>query len=254
MIKQFLQGIGVGISIILPGMSGGTAFLILGIYHRLINDLANLYLRPYIILSLGTLTGIVCGTSLLNLLLEKFTNIITSFLLGALLASIRFVFGKESIKDFLQIKHLLWLTAGIIIGWVFAVEPLTKFHPFPVKNWPLLFIGGLLSSITMILPGISGSSMLIIINLYNDILAALNQWHFPSLFAFGLGGAIGLFGFARMIHSIFQQHRQPISFLIGGLILGSSRTLFPTVLSYINVAFMVTGAFLVLVVAKRQNI
>lgn len=242
-LLKFLQGIGLGFALILPGMSGGTAFIIFGFYHRIIADLARFRLRPYILLFIVAAIGVVGGAEAIGFLLSKVPNLLVSFLLGALLASVRLVLPRN---PRLTPGRFLVLALGLLVAFFFTSEPLGTIEPVIEKAWPLYFAGGVFSSATMLLPGVSGSTVLIIMGLYDDAITALNNLQLLKLFIFACGWGIGLFGFARLLNSFHRQHSQAFSFLLTGLIIGSGRSLLPAYFSWGALGAFLAGAILVL--------
>ncbi len=220
-----LKGILLGIAMVLPGISGGTAFLILGIYDKIIKDFSRLNLYPYLPFLGGSLIGVFLGSLFFISLFDLARDITVSFLLGTLLASLKIIFKDTPRPSMLRI---LILFIGAVLGYFFSGEPLvlTK-TSFDINNG-LLFIGGILSSATMLLPGISGSSVLMVMGIYDDILYFVKKLALSKLLVFGVGSLIGFFLFAKFLEKVYGNCKEPMAFFFAGLIIGSAKILLPS--------------------------
>lgn len=251
MVIEILKGIFIGIALVLPGLSAGTVILILGFYYRFLDDLASLRLKAYLPLFAGTATGVLVSVYLVGFLLEHFNNLITAFILGMLLASIPAVIHFKRGSP-LKPLPLLLAAAGFYISWFIICEPSQTFTVLPPGGYFHFFLGGTLASATMLLPGISGSAVLIILNLYDDVIMAVSQWQWIRLFFLGCGFLVGLFGLARLLSAFYRRYRTAISFLLGGLILGSTRALLPVSFSFSCIFWAAAGALLILWLTRRR--
>jgi putative membrane protein len=199
-----LKGIILGVVIVLPGMSGGTAFIILGLYGKIIKDLSRFNLRPYWPLLCGTAGGILIGGFFISLLLTSCRDLTSVFLMGLLLASIKTIF-KERPRP--SAGRMLTLAAGFLLAFLLADEPLGLVAEDSAVHWGVLVFGGALSSATMLIPGIPGSSVLILLGIYDDVLLYLREFAFVNLFAFGLGGLLGIFMLAKVLDRLYSRYQ-----------------------------------------------
>lgn len=250
LMRKVIQGIGLGLTLILPGMSGGTFLIIFGFYHKFIADLARIQLRPYLPFFIGTAIGIIIGAQTIGFLLTAVPNLLVSFLLGALLASVRLVFP---FRPQLTTGRLLALASSLLGAWLLASKPLAEAGPVAEETLMLYLAGGALSSATMLLPGVSGSALLVVIGLYDNVITALNQRQLLNLFVLACGWGIGLFSFAHIISSLYRRHFQTVSFVLAGLIIGSSRSLLPATLTFETLFAFISGAFLVTAFGGREK-
>ncbi len=246
-MKKLLQGIFLGLSLILPGMSGGTALVIMGIYTRVLDDISRLNFKPYITFGFGTAGGLLLWSSVVSHMLDNWPETTHSFLLGALWASAPLLLQDE--KKRLQIpftwKRTALLLGGIAAGLAIAVEPLAVFRPGNPESFLIIFLAGVISSATMLIPGLSGSAVLLILGIYHEILGFLRHLTWIPLGVFALGCITGLFGLAHLLQLLFLRYRPAFSYFISGLIIGSGRTLFPAEINPAVLLAAAAGAYIV---------
>jgi putative membrane protein len=246
LLHKILQGAFIGVALILPGLSAGTVILILGFYRKFIDDLSNFRLRPYLPMLLGILAGVLAAVYAIRYLLDNYAALIMGLLLGLLLASIPAVLNYSRGKLKLKLWPVLLAAGGFYLTWFIICDPSQTFTVFPPGGPLHFFIGGTLSSATMLLPGVSGSSVLIIINLYDDVIYAVTHWQWLKLAYLAAGFVVGLFGLARLLSALYRRYQTAVTFLLAGLILGSTRVLLPEKISLTFILAAIVGAVLVL--------
>lgn len=224
-MQLLIKGLITGFVIILPGMSGGTLLLLLGLYEKLMHDLANFRLFSWLPFLVGAVGGILLSGVAFSWLLDAHTPIVLSFLLGCILASVRAVLGGNYRPT---LRRVVLLAVGAVIGFILASEPMSIVEETTRPGMGLLLIGGALACTTMILPGVPGSSVLILMGIYDDMFVALAELDWLVLLVFGLGAVIGVFGFSNALDKVYSRYRASISWLFSGLIIGSARMLVPT--------------------------
>ena len=240
-LQSVFKGIILGFVIVMPGMSGGTALIILGIYGKLVGDLARLRIIPYLPLMGGLIFGIYLGGMAFARLLIFYRDITAAFFLGVILASLRVILHGRPI---LRYDSILALLAGFGIGYLMAGEPIGLVERSEVSPF-LLFSGGAIASAAMLVPGVPGSAVLIVMGIYDDMLFFLNDLNFPSLFIFGIGGVVGIFLLARLLAKYYERHQHILSFIFAGLIGGSVRILLPQTFDAGVLFALIAGAVLV---------
>ncbi len=218
------KGIILGIIMVLPGMSGGTLLLILGLYKDLLADMARWRLLPYVPFVLGLAGGIYVSGLSLTYLFMAYRNFASVLLLGSVLASIKAVVGTRPAPNFWRV---VLGAAGLAIGFAVAGEPMGLSDGAAEPGVLSLLIGGALGSTTMLLPGIPGSSILIVMGIYDDILRYLAVLDFFRLAVFALGGLAGVLALARLLDMLFNRYRLEIGWFFSGLIVGSAKMLLP---------------------------
>lgn len=249
-MRSLVQGFILGLVVILPGMSGGTVFLIMGLYEKMIADLVRLNLKPYVPIFGGMVMGIFLGGTVFAIIFERFRDITVAFLLGSLVASVRSVLSDGPRPN---MARVLCLGIGLTIGVLFGSEPLViEPGSAPVGALTLL-IGGALSTAAMVLPGVPGSSVLIIMGIYDTMLYYIKEMAVGQLLIFALGSVAGLFLLAYVLDKLYARYRDLLSYFFAGLILGSTRALVPTEFSGFILLSMVVGFITVWYFSGRRG-
>lgn len=233
-----VKGFILGFIMVLPGMSGGTVLLIFGLYEKMVNDLLKLNIKPYAPLAIGIIIGIISGGYAVAMFFENYRDATVALLLGCLLASIRAV-----LRDCPKINRQGWtaIILGGVIGLLMVQEPLGLEVNIGQTNWLVLVIGGAISSAAMIIPGVPGSSVLIILGIYDVMLSSIAEWDYINLLFFGLGSVIGITVLLNILGKIYEKHKGFASYFFAGLILGSARGILPSVLNPAIFALFIIG-------------
>jgi len=240
-ISFILKGMAMGAANVIPGVSGGTIALITGIYERLINAIKNFNLKAirllfkgqfksfakhvdlYFIISvfLGIGIAIISLAKLLEYLFLHYPIWVWAFFLGLVLASVWFV-GKMVKKwNFASVLSLLM---GLSIAFLVSILPPASEND---AIWYLL-ICGIVAMCSMILPGLSGSYVLIILGNYHlVILESVSQFNFEVLIPVGIGAIIGLLAFSHLLSWLLKRFHSSTIALLTGFILGSIGILWP---------------------------
>ena len=235
--KTFLRGFAIGTSDLVPGVSGGTMAVVLGIYRTLVNALKSFnwiclkavfslkwrtalgipHFKFLIPLSLGAVGAVLFFTQVVILsdLLKVYPTIIYSMFFGLVSGS--------TIVMLREIQAWYWrgIIVPIILGLMIGVFILTAVPTStPEDSW-FLFLSGLLAGSAMITPGISGAFVLIILGKYSFVLDALNDFQLLTLMPFGLGVATALIFFVRLISLLLEKYETKALAIITGF-LGAS--------------------------------
>lgn len=243
-LRSVLQGVALGVAIILPGLSGGTAALLMGIYDELVHDFSHFRWRPYLPLVAGVAVGVLGGARGTAWLLAAVPNLLAAFLLGVILASAWRVFRRHERPGPAAIGA--WFL-GIGVALAVARESLGQAGgAVATASLGAVFLGGSLSAAAMMLPGMSGGTLLILLGLYDDMLAALNALYLPMLAVFGGGALIGMFVIARLVSALLARYPAVTGLFLAGMILGSARAVLPERLGAGEVLLTLAGAAAVL--------
>lgn len=239
----FLKGLFMGSADIIPGVSGGTIALITGIYERLVGGISRInfaFLKPLIKgdlsgfkdkfqeeidyeLFIPLLTGIAIAfltiSKIILILLNDYRAYTFSFFLGLIIAS-AYVVYKE--KEGVTVKTAISLVIGVIFGALFvgivALDPSKVNHSLIV-----IFFSGAIAICAMILPGISGSFVLLILGQYEYMLNSLNKLIWSDIIVFIAGASIGLLSFSKLLNYLLDHYKEiTMSFLVG-LMVGTLR-------------------------------
>lgn len=223
----------------MPGLSGGTICFIMGFYDQFLTSIKNLLhkeTRKQAILFLvkmgvGWLVGLVVGVLVISKLLQNYPYMMISFFLGLVLVSIPITF-KEETKHLKHLPDLIFLAIGLII-----VVALSSFGSglnldfstsIPLWFYAYTFVVAMIAISAMLLPGISGSTVLLIFGIYtviiNNLKALLTDFNFAAfslLVVFGLGIIVGAFSISKVISNAFKHHPGKVLYFIMGLMIGS---------------------------------
>jgi putative membrane protein len=242
-----LKGMAMGIAEAIPGVSGGTIAFITGIYARLLEAIGGI-LGPKVIgtlrkdgmasawkaadgsfilqLGLGMVIGLGIAVFSITELLEMYPPVVWAFFFGLIIASAVYI-GK-------QITKWNFITVGLLLlGTAFAFW-LTTINPLAGSDSPILvFLAGAIAITALILPGISGSFILLLLGMYTVVLGSVKDMAggdtdaLTTVAFFGLGCLVGLALFSRIITYTFKTFPNQTLALLTGFMLGSLRTLWP---------------------------
>jgi len=237
---HILKGAVMGAANVIPGVSGGTMALVMGIYERLINSINQLNLITlkkiftgnfksfikdtdlYFLISItiGIFTSIFSLSILLEFLFLTHKILVLSYFFGLIFASVFFV-GK-TIKKYTPLSIFLFLTGFIIAGGMIFISPSSSNSSFLY-----LIISGAIAMCSMILPGLSGSFVLLLLGNYELLICAINDLNFSILVPFSIGAVLGIILFAKLLQFIFKTFRNNTISLLTGFIFGSLIVLWP---------------------------
>jgi putative membrane protein len=264
----YLKGIVMGLCDLVPGISGGTMALVMGIYEQLILSIKTLFMsccRPKIakkdflflaVLFAGISTAIILGSYPMGFILAAYPALALSFFFGLILASSKVIY--DNIVCHTRVNMLFGLV-GISIGLLFSLISPMQLEASP----PYVFIGGLLAASAMFLPGISGAFVLLVMGLYESLLASLRT--FPdsaaTVFTFIAGAICGAFAISRLVSFLFSKDRCRTLYVLWGLVIGTLAiplrriALSPDwgieTMPY-AIAFALAGALLVIAMARKS--
>ena len=235
-----LKGMAMGAADVVPGVSGGTIAFISGIYEELISTIDSINLsalktlfkegvKPFwrqingtflvflfsgIILSIGLLSSIVIG------LLSSHPILVWSFFLGLIIASIWLV-GKTVTKWNVKTTFGLIIGTGIAL-WVSSIQTVASVD----ANWYIV-LSGAIAICAMILPGISGSFILILLGSYHTVYGAIKDLNFMIIGLFGLGCILGLLSFSKVLKYLFTKFKNVTIAILTGFMIGSIYKVWP---------------------------
>ncbi|MGI9553027.1 MAG: DUF368 domain-containing protein [Aurantibacter sp.] len=235
-----LKGMGMGIAELVPGVSAGTIAFVSGIYEEFISSINNVNLKTLklwrkegfqsfwkalngnflLALVLGMAISILAFTKLVRWLLENEPILIWSFFFGLVLASVIFV--AKDIKKWSLINILLLLAGAIVAYYLTGLPPSEN-----STSLLYLFFSGALAVCAMILPGISGSFIMVLLGAYKTIIDALDEKDFKILITVGLGILFGILSFARVLKWMFNHYKNITLAVLTGFILGSLNKIWP---------------------------
>lgn len=239
-IKVFFSGLLMGIADIVPGVSGGTMAFILGVYDRLINalsgvnkesigmlfkgDLKGLWhhfdLGFLLTLGLGIVTSVVLFAQIITYWLNEYPVYLWSFFFGLILASAVLLLKQiETINVFTVFVCL----CGVVIGGLASVL-------VPVQldvTYSMIFFSGMIAICAMILPGISGSFLLLLIGMYEFIISSIKLMQLDVVVTFAVGALIGLLSFSKLLKWLLSTYKSITLAGLTGVMLGALTKVWP---------------------------
>lgn len=260
---NILKGFAMGTSDLVPGVSGGTIALLLGIYNQFIASISGIFSRRFwpsftflIPIIIGMLLAMGSLSNIFNYLLSQH-HIPTMFFFGGLIIGIvPYLLKISNYKTSFTTKHYMMVIAGIAIlivitlmnnGDKHAGETLTLSTGLIIKY----FIAGMCASSAMLLPGISGSFMLLVFGVYGTVMLAisevvkLNFAGLPILLAVGFGVLAGFIISSKIIQYFLTHHKLMTFALIIGFVVGSLFAVFPGLPTNIMMWFVSLVVFII---------
>ena len=245
-IVNVIRGFFMALADSVPGVSGGTIAFILGFYDQFINSLNKLVsksskeekmeaLHFLFKIGIGWAVGMVASVLFLASIFEEQIYSISSLFIGFIIFSIPLIIKAE--KETIKGKYInsVWAVTGVLI-----VVALTVFNPasggqgidvsfgnLTIGLSLYVFVAGMIAISAMVLPGISGSTLLLIFGLYTAIISAikevlsLNFSYLPVLVIFGVGVIAGILSTIKLIRHFLETARPQMIYLILGLMIGS---------------------------------
>jgi len=235
--KNLLKGMMMGASDVVPGVSGGTVALLVGIYERLIaaiNGLTSKDWKKHVIflipVGLGMGISILTLSHLISWLLEAFPKPTFFFFLGLVFAIIPLLLREAEFKQTFNAGHyvLLALAAvGVALTGFVSQDQGAVMTSLSWSDYLFLFFAGWLASSAMILPGISGSLVLLLLGVYQTAIEAIKTLNLPVIIVVGFGVVIGLLLTSKLIQYVFQRFRAATYAVIIGFVVGSIFVIYP---------------------------
>ena len=234
------KGFAMGAADLVPGVSGGTIAFITGIYKELISTIAGLGINTLkdvfkegpkkvwikynfsflAVLGMGLISAVIALSGSIHWLQIEYPTELRAFFFGLVLASVP-ILSREINQT--KVRKSLTITLGVCIAVI-----ITSLPP-AMQSDSLLFltVSGAIAICAMLLPGISGSFILLILGAYTSVITALSNFDVLRIGAFAVGALIGLLTFSRVLSRILKRHHSTTIALLTGFLLGSLHVLWP---------------------------
>ncbi len=240
-LSYFLKGMAVGIANIIPGVSGGTIALITGIFERLIDAIKSFDITAFrlllsgrwklfvertdfyflVTLFAGVAVAIITLARLFDFLFHHYPVYIWAFFFGLVLASVYYV-GK-TVEKWKMSVVLSFLVGTAVAVAVSVINPAKENDSFLY-----LLLCGVVAVCSMILPGLSGSFVLILMGNYQLVaIQAINNMDLSVIIPVGIGAVVGLVAFSHVLSWVFKRYKDQTIAMLTGFILGSLSILWP---------------------------
>ncbi|SIQ25701.1 putative membrane protein [Alkalispirochaeta americana] len=236
---NFLKGLAIGAANIIPGVSGGTIAVITGIYDELIDAFGNFFGSPggwrknlLFLLPLvgGVLVGSVLFARMLGVLLVHAPGPTTFGFIGLILGSAPALVRRTGSSSLRPLSVLLFCVGLAVVLWM-GLAPRPEVAPPIVRIDPatgaLLFGAAFIASIAMLIPGVSGSFLLLLMGMYGTLREGFSSLNIPVILIFALGTGAGVVLVSKLIAALLARFHEETYWVIIGLVLGSAVALFP---------------------------
>ncbi len=239
-VLLFFKGMAMGAADVVPGVSGGTIAFISGIYERLLTALKSLQPASLLIwyrhgfsdfwraidgrflltLFCGVIVSILSFAKLIHFALEDYPIVVWSFFFGLVVASIILLLRQVLVWRW---QECLMLALGTAIAVTISV-----LRPAELPDtWWMMMLSGFIAICAMILPGISGSFILLLMGMYSVFIRALNDLNVLMIASFGLGCIAGLLIFSHILSLLLKRYLSMMLALLTGFLIGSLNVLWP---------------------------
>ena len=236
-----LKGMAMGAADVVPGVSGGTIAFISGIYEELLSSISNVNFDLFktlkkegfkeawkqlngnflLALFIGIFISIISLAKVIKYLLENEPIFLWSFFFGLVLASVIYIAKQITKWNFIAVLVL-------ILG-AFVAYYITTLNPLVSESSSSLYIlfAGAIAICAMILPGISGSFILVLLGAYKPVLDAVNDKDFKTILTFMVGAIVGLLSFSKVLKWLFANYKNYTLAVLTGFIIGSLNKIWP---------------------------
>jgi putative membrane protein len=265
--KNIYRGLIMGASDVIPGVSGGTIAVLLGIYDRLIAAINGLVSREWkkqlgflIPLGIGIVSAVLILSKLIEWLFEHYSGPTQFFFLGLIIGILPYLFNQAEAKINFKVNHYILLLIGaLIVGSMMFLQESEGMviEEMTLSTYVLLFFSGFIASAAMILPGISGSFILLVIGVYTTVISAISNLQLDIIAVVGIGIVLGILTMSKVVNYFLVNFRSGTFALIIGLVIGSIFVVFPgwpnsTTFLLLSVATFAIGLFVAYILGKVE--
>ena len=277
-IKLFFKGVFMGIADAIPGVSGGTIALLLGIYEELISTISGLNFNLItklknngfksfweslngnflITLVLGIVISLILFVKISASLLTSHPLYVWSFFLGLILATVYVIYKLIESWNLVNIISTLLMIAFSIILTSDSLNISDDTNLF------YILICGIIASSAMILPGISGSLILVILGVYKILVEALDNLDVKIISSFIVGAVIGVISFSKILKWLFKNYKSLAYSIMLGLVIGSIEKIWPWNKSFsaelsnldlfLSISLVILGFIIVFLLEKTKKV
>ncbi|MDF2609763.1 MAG: hypothetical protein K0R92_1237 [Lachnospiraceae bacterium] len=232
---NILKGILIAISLLVPGVSGGTMMIVLGVYDQSIEAVSALISRKLIHtklivqLAIGGILGLLLFAKAMLWALESYPYPMSFLFLGIVIAGLNAIIKKVDWKKF-QPYHILFLVVGAVLALMMTggnSVALIEFEGSFAIRLLIILISGIIIAVALILPGISTSFLLLTLGMYDKTLAAIDTFDVNFLLPLGIGAIIGVLLTTKLLEYLMKNFQTSTYLAILGFILGSLGEIFP---------------------------
>lgn len=239
-LRYFLCGVVFGTANVIPGVSGGTMLVVFGIFDRLteaVSGIKKIFRNFWFLFmfALGAGAGIILSSFVISSLFESFGVQTNMFFIGLILGGVPLIYrigaSEKSVKPLCAVPFVIAM--AVVIG-LTLLERLDVFKLAPdvVTGFDIvislkLVICAAVAAVTMIIPGISGSFVMMLLGVYETIIGAIKDMNFLVIIPFAIGAVIGIIGGAKLISMLIEKNKLMVYSALMGLVIGSVYAILP---------------------------
>ncbi len=260
-----LKGMVVGGTMLVPGVSGGSMAIILGIYDRLVSSVSSFFKhKRKSLLFLGTFAlggglGMLFFAKPLMGLIERFPMPMLYFFLGAVAGSIPLILRQAEIKKFTW-RVPVYILLGVAVLFLLSLLPTGAFDSemkAGAASFLFLMVAGFIAAVALVLPGISVSYLLLLMGLYDETMRAIGELYLPFLIPLGIGLLLGIILTTKLLEQVMTKYPQPTYLVILGFMLGSMTEVYPGLPSgweiLLCIGTMAAGFFAIYFLSRNEK-
>lgn len=261
-IKTMVKGLLIGATMLVPGVSGGSMAMILGVYDKLISAVSSfmkdirknfLFLLLFLI---GGLSGMVLFAKPLLGIIERYPLPMMYFFIGAVAGGVPLMYKKAELKR-VSAKAIIGLLSGVLMVLLLNLIPSNTFGGNSNSiGITISLIAGFIAAIALVLPGISVSYMLLLMGIYDKVIDAIGSLKFGILLPLGIGLLVGIIATTKILETAMTRFPQVTYMVILGFVIGSVMLIFPGIPSgveWIICLCTLTAGFVVIYALSRME-
>lgn len=262
---NFFKGIAISVATMVPGVSGGTMAIILNVYDDLIHAVGSFFedwrkhSKLIFELALGGIVGVLIFSRLIDKALDTFPTLMAFFFIGVIVGGIPTLYRKAVSVEKNNFNYIL-----LVIGFILALflsgsneVASIAIEGTGIFNIGLLVLAGIIIAVALILPGISGSFILLILGLYDVTLNAINTFNIKFLIPVGIGVLIGVVLTTKIIEGLIKKYPGKTYMMILGFVIGSIISIYPKEVANTNIVYsiiaMIIGFTIIYFISKKEN-
>lgn len=239
-LKYFVCGLAFGVANVIPGVSGGTILVVFGVFDKITEAISGVkkIFKNFAFLvtfALGAGAGILLSAKVIGTMFAAVGIQTNMFFIGLILGGIPLIAklgtSEKKIKPMCAVPFVIAMAVVITLTvleklniFTFTAEDVTEFDV--VFSLKMLVCAGL-AAVTMIIPGISGSFVMMLLGVYETIIGALNSWNFYVIIPFAAGAVIGIIFGAKLISLLLKKNKLMVYSAIMGMVIGSVYAILP---------------------------
>ena len=264
-IISFLKGLLIGGTMMVPGASGGTMAIILGIYDKLVHAVSSFlknikenFLFLLIFAAGGALGAFLFANPLLKLI-ERYPMPTLYFFMGAVLGGVPLLIKQSQVKKFTW-KIPVYILIGAAVVVLFALIPTGTFQfnaDRGIDTYLYLGLAGFVAAVALVLPGISVSYLLLMMGLYDTTMQAISQLQFSFLIPLGIGLILGVLLTTKVLEKAMTRYPQATYLIILGFVFGSIAEIFPGIPQWpeilLCIVTLAAGFFIIQLLARKET-